>query len=350
MMEVAEQRKQQALSAALRNQKNDNIFSTALPMEGRLTFLPARVTPEGKEWAVPGALAAAWNAFTAPRRAWEGKLENPVEEALNVAGMAMTGAMPFNAPAGSLGMNVWHGSPHKFDKFDASKIGTGEGAQAYGHGLYLAESKDVAGSYAVNLANRDMANQGRLNAHANAQRLVNLTGNPKYAADDLKFVLESQPDHPQKKLLTDTLQMLESGDYAKPLKTTGSLYKVDLPDEQIAKMLNWDKPLSEQANVKAAVEAIRKDFALPKMQDAEGAGFAYQHLSNAVGGQNNAAALLRQAGIPGIRYLDGGSRGIGEGTSNFVVFPGNEDMLKILERNGQPVVSEALVDALRKKK
>lgn len=28
---------------------------------------------------------------------------------------------------------------------------------------------------------------------------------------------------------------------------TGSLYKVDLPDEQIAKMLDWDKPLSEQA-------------------------------------------------------------------------------------------------------
>jgi hypothetical protein len=45
------------------------------------------------------------------------------------------------------GAIVWHGSPHKFDKFDSSKIGTGEGAQAYGHGLYLAESPDVAGSY-----------------------------------------------------------------------------------------------------------------------------------------------------------------------------------------------------------
>ena len=42
---------------------------------------------------------------------------------------------------------VWHGSPHKFDKFDFSKIGTGEGAQAYGHGLYLADSAEVAGGY-----------------------------------------------------------------------------------------------------------------------------------------------------------------------------------------------------------
>ena len=45
------------------------------------------------------------------------------------------------------GAIVWHGSPYRFDKFDASKIGTGEGAQAYGHGLYLAESPDVAKSY-----------------------------------------------------------------------------------------------------------------------------------------------------------------------------------------------------------
>jgi len=31
-------------------------------------------------------------------------------------------------------MDVYHGSPHKFERFDASKIGTGEGNQAYGHG------------------------------------------------------------------------------------------------------------------------------------------------------------------------------------------------------------------------
>ena len=41
------------------------------------------------------------------------------------------------------GMTVWHGSPYKFAKFDASKIGTGEGAQAFGHGLYVAENPKV---------------------------------------------------------------------------------------------------------------------------------------------------------------------------------------------------------------
>jgi hypothetical protein len=46
------------------------------------------------------------------------------------------------------------------------------------------------------------------------------------------------------------------------------------------------------------------------------------------------AKRLQELGIPGIRYLDGGSRGAGQGTSNYVIFPGNEGLLTILERNG----------------
>src|SRR5258706_8248564 len=37
---------------------------------------------------------------------------------------------------GSGPITAYHGSPHDFDRFDLSRIGTGEGAQAYGHGLY----------------------------------------------------------------------------------------------------------------------------------------------------------------------------------------------------------------------
>jgi hypothetical protein len=46
----------------------------------------------------------------------------------------------------------------------------------------------------------------------------------------------------------------------------------------------------------------------------------------------DASALLRAHGIPGIRYLDEMSRDAGQGTSNFVVFPGEEDALTILKR------------------
>ena len=45
------------------------------------------------------------------------------------------------------GITAYHGSPHEFDQFDLSKIGTGEGAQSYGHGLYFAEAEPVAVGY-----------------------------------------------------------------------------------------------------------------------------------------------------------------------------------------------------------
>ena len=45
------------------------------------------------------------------------------------------------------GIRAYHGSPYDFEKFDLSKIGTGEGAQAYGHGLYFAENPAVAAEY-----------------------------------------------------------------------------------------------------------------------------------------------------------------------------------------------------------
>jgi hypothetical protein len=49
--------------------------------------------------------------------------------------------------AGRRMIEAFHGSPHKFDKFSMENIGTGEGAQAYGHGLYFADSEDVARGY-----------------------------------------------------------------------------------------------------------------------------------------------------------------------------------------------------------
>jgi len=48
---------------------------------------------------------------------------------------------------GDEGITAYHGSPYDFPKFDISKIDTGEGAQAYGHGLYFAESEPVAKGY-----------------------------------------------------------------------------------------------------------------------------------------------------------------------------------------------------------
>jgi hypothetical protein len=51
-------------------------------------------------------------------------------------------------------IRAYHGSPHDFEKFSMEKIGTGEGAQAYGHGLYFAEKEAVAKDYKKTLGNK----------------------------------------------------------------------------------------------------------------------------------------------------------------------------------------------------
>lgn len=45
------------------------------------------------------------------------------------------------------GITAYHGSPHDFDQFDISKLGTGEGNQSYGHGLYFAGNEKIAKHY-----------------------------------------------------------------------------------------------------------------------------------------------------------------------------------------------------------
>jgi hypothetical protein len=126
----------------------------------------------------------------------------------------------------------------------------------------------------------------------------------------------------------------------------GYLYKVDIPDEQIAKMLDWDKPLTTTPNGRAALDGLMpkldKESAQLLKQDAarlDGSGLVTW--AQRVYGKDGASAYLQSHGIPGVRYLDAGSRGAEGGTSNFVVFPGNENMMTILERNGQAMSPES---------
>lgn len=235
---------------------------------------------------------------------------------------------------------VWHGSPHKFDKFDASKIGTGEGAQAYGHGLYVAESPGVAGQYAENV--KDMDTIRRINNEMS--KLADIM-----ARDEIPGAYRKYKTDAGREAAKRYDELMESRESVR--KSPGQMYKIDLPDEQIARMLDWDKALSDQH---PDVQRIINEEIKRIGGSAHTGERAYKELmfdsrmqgnrneSNAM--RNNIEALeaskrLQELGIPGIRYLDQGSRSAGQGTSNFVIFPGEESILKILERNGIPIES-----------
>ena len=231
-----------------------------------------------------------------------------------------------------LPMDVWHGSPHRFPptaknplgEFDPMKIGTGEGAQAYGTGAgYLAEAKDVAKGYQP----RDIANEkGLLKLYGAAEKRGD------YSAME---VLENAMLHKT----PDELRGIYGNAGEKVIKqiekiprNVGNLYKVDLPDEQIAKMLDYDKPLSQQPkSVQAALSKYDADMYHPSGADYDPNETGQQIINRLAGtlavrtpsplsGQDLASQWLNNNGIPGIRYLDAGSRTGGAGTSNFVVF------------------------------
>ncbi len=257
------------------------------------------------------------------------------------------------------GAIVWHGSPHKFDKFDSGKIGTGEGAQAYGHGLYLAESPEVATRYKPNIPRPHVDGVDAATLGQPLWEVSDTMASRGFGVDEYKqfqkTYRESQIESALKagnarkaELLKESLDeelKIADGLRGKNIsRDTGSLYKVDLPDEHIAKMLDWDKPLSQQhPDVQKALNGIETnfpeipDFNLRKWMDADPLASTWHNVLQRDLGADPAmiTGTLKDRGIPGIRYLDGGSRGTGAGTSNFVVFPGNEDILKIMERNGQ---------------
>ena len=115
-----------------------------------------------REWWERSALkAAVADPFAAVGKVRRSEISPRSEEALSgaegLAALAMTGGFATAGMRPGLGMGggrlrAYHGSPHSFEKFSTEKIGTGEGAQAYGHGLYFADREATAKIYRDNLS------------------------------------------------------------------------------------------------------------------------------------------------------------------------------------------------------
>jgi len=218
-------------------------------------------------------------------------------------------AMDMAAAYSPVGMTVWHGSPHVFEIFDPAKLGAGAGAQNYGKGFYMAAEKPVAEEYAKSYQGRAAALSGEIDKlpkpiQMDVYKLLN--------QKDSQFKQAEMADMMQKH--PETMDILKSAG--------GNLYKVDLPDTHVRRMLDWDEPLKNQpSHVRKFAKSLNVD-----LNDLGG------DLIAKVGKTEEGRKILQEAGIPGIKYLgqEKGNKG-----QNYVVFDPNH--LTILERNSQPV-------------
>lgn len=322
------------------------------PREDRGDILPIYKSNTGL--VAPGWMYdIARNATAADmaRRGYAVAPEEGVNMALNFTGAGLGTSAAMRKPMGEggvdLAMNAYHGSPYDIPgKFDVAKVGTGTGAQQYGHGVYFAEARPTAERF------KKGAKQKGFDFQAEEKALgIEL---PTNARSHFMILSQQMPDNPALKPVDAAELILSKTPEARNIpkeklanlfqtyqeKTQGNLYQVDIPDQQVAKMLDWNKPLSQQSpevlEVLKNIPAIQADLRAGKTLDDLKGGNAYQAIAAGFNVRQNeayklASDFLNAQGIPGVRYNDY----YAPGQSNFVVF--DPSMVQMLMRNDKPV-------------
>lgn len=226
---------------------------------------------------------------------------------------------------GAFGTTVYHGSPHKFKKFATSKIGTGEGAQAYGRGLYVADKDAVASEYMKSTWVKPSVSLSTGESFEyNSPAMIVLWGSEhgSTVGEAKKRLLRLESEFQDGRFARNYGVIKGLPDEAKI--SSGNLYKVDLPDEAIDKMLRWDQSLDMQP--KSVRDAwLKMGESYQPREGEKTMGAVLQRLKQ----DGDPEITMREMGIPGIKYLDGESRAAGEGTYNYVVF--DDDLLTIIK-------------------
>jgi hypothetical protein len=285
--------------------------------------------------------------------------------------------------AAQKGIRAYHGTPHDFDKFSLDKIGTGEGAQAYGHGLYFAESEGVAKSYRDALSdNTTLKPKPEFADDPELVRIGKQLSGMMLPADDINGAIKELGEriavHYAAGRTQDAQRM---GEFKELLERNadkytggGHMYEVNINADPDA-FLDWDKPLSEQGEgINTLVGARLEKFldqAGPQIQrpydrfiSGEMTGEEAYRLMNPQSGVDKvdwerglpeqASESLRQAGIPGIKYLDAGSRRPDSVTAIIQNYGSPEKALEVAETRlknasmGDIGYWQKIVDDLRK--
>ena len=252
--------------------------------------------------------------------------------------------------AAERGIIAYHGSPYSFDRFSVSKIGTGEGAQAQGHGLYFAEKEAVAKTYKDLMPASLLSPEDGAGFEARAAFDI-AKGDTKKAIKILNDRMKTTKDASQ--FLTDggakqiaeiseAINRIKSGEFKK-----GNMYQVRINANQ-NDFIDWDMPLSEQPMAMKALQNLDLSSMKPGNRTRTMLEWAMQGVEQphnlAIGrdlvnaardfGEKNVqgSEFLASQGFKGIKYLDQGSREAGKGSRNYVVF--DDALIDILKKYG----------------
>ena len=286
--------------------------------------------------------------------------------------------------------SAWHGSPHDFDTFDLGAIGTGEGNQVHGWGLYFAKNKEMAKNYKEVLSNVHEADKSSLfkvdipesNKMLDWNQTLNIQ--PKEIQEQIidainsldtlqkdAFINAYRSDHSYNgnrhvKEVNDIYQGLEADlNYVGKYEEKETLNKiVQRNADRLAKKYGFDDWGSADKNKLKAIigdnlEKARIELDALTQEDnqkvisykdninnlfSEGNSFGlniYKSLSTALGGDKLASEYLNEHGIKGITY-----EGIEDGRC-YVVF--DDKAIKVIEKYNQSIngMTEIMSDGER---
>lgn len=278
---------------------------------------------------------------------------------------------------------AWHGSPHDFDEFDLGAIGSGEGNQAHGWGLYFAKKKTVSRNYQKVLSKRlgttnpklfkveipdekTMLDEDKYFKEQNkdvVNKIVLATNN--LDIDKRKALLEYYKEHPSyttnkeyEKILGEIQEIKRDQEYLtdallnnvnkikeKIARETAAEYGYSFDELKADSTFEMTKKLLGEMNEKLATlekeketEWAKEKARQDKILENIGNTFTktpytgrnvYLALSKAFGGDKGASEFLNSIGVSGITY-DGYTDG-----RCYVVF--DDKAIKIIEKYNQSI-------------
>ena len=235
---------------------------------------------------------------------------------------------------------AYHGSPYTFDHFDLGAIGTGEGAQGHGWGLYFAQDKQIAKAYKDTLSHNMYGDNDLMFNEEALNKLYSTLSDKAHTEadyDKLSVIENILITHTEDDVLNNSDEMFDAEAvkwwknqreiYLNKEYKESSLFEVDIPEDDV--LLDERRNINEQP--KKVQQAVRKmyrslGYKTSALKYVTGKEF-YDTVAAEKGGQKEASEFINEHGIKGITY-DGGNDG-----KCFVVF--DDKAIRIINHYNQ---------------